>query len=77
VDAIRDEDGSFKLTACREPWVVIDLHKLHRFVIDQEPQPSHDHLSARFEAETFAHLRWSQDGRNLDDLLRGCRLSVS
>jgi integrase len=54
VDAIRDEDGSFKLAACREPWVVIDLHKLHRLVIDHEPQPSHD-LGTRDQARDFMH----------------------
>jgi hypothetical protein len=69
VDAIRDNNGLFELAARDKLWVVVNPDQLHRLVIDQEPQPSHDHCRCLFDTETFGHPGWSRDGRDLDDLL--------
>src|SRR4029450_3410294 len=68
-DAARDNLGAFQLASGCNPRLVIDPNELHRNVIDQEAEPSHDDVLTLFEAETLGYFQWSWDGGDLKDVL--------
>jgi hypothetical protein len=69
VHAAWDQVGLLELAAGDQRWRVVDRGKLHRLVVDDEPQPSPEHLCALVDAKALGHLGRRRDGRNVQDLL--------